>query len=397
MDPNAIALDDDGVVDDRWRASATVGAGARDDDDAWRRARRAAAERHRDATLALRERRAADEAARAAVEATWAREALARAVRRAKGGWTPRLREPRRGEARRAVARVRDRTLAESGEVGYAPSFAKVRRAVEAVWGEMTADERAVTVTEYVMLHLGGSKHRAKCFEDEPPEEKGEVDDDAVPVEAVDDVQDDGASVGRKRERGEVETPMTTVRVARGNRDEDARRSDDGEGITVRVEDEYDWEGRLRTPKMAKSEVVSDVVERFVPWWENVDSRDPRAVGRWGEALVYHYLLATFPARENNVVEWLNADEETNCFYDIKVTDIKTGLVTFVEVKSTRFDDKNAFEISPWEWDFATKPSVNYHIYRVYNAGDKSRVRMQIIRDPAKLVREHKVSMALVV
>ena len=112
---------------------------------------------------------------------------------------------------------------------------------------------------------------------------------------------------------------------------------------------------------------------------------------------MYHYLLATFPARENNVVEWLNADEETNCFYDIKVTDIKTGLVTFVEVKSTRFDDKNAFEISPWEWDFATKPSVNYHIYRVYNAGDKSRVRMQIIRDPAKLVREHKVSMALVV
>jgi len=40
---------------------------------------------------------------------------------------------------------------------------------------------------------------------------------------------------------------------------------------------------------------------------------------------------------------------------------------------------------------------VDYHIYRVYNAGDKKRVRVCVVRDPATLCREHKISMALVI
>ena len=73
------------------------------------------------------------------------------------------------------------------------------------------------------------------------------------------------------------------------------------------------------------------------------------------------------------------------------------GSVVFVEVKTTRSGDKNAFEVSPWEWDFACRPGVEYHVYRVYSAGERGRTRVTIVRNPAKLVREHAISMALAI
>ena len=221
-----------------------------------------------------------------------------------------------------------------------------------------------------------------------PAEEEAEEEAEEIPAEKE---ADDEPS----KKRGKRTTPsVTTITV-------DESTTNDGKsatnGVSLRVEERFEWDGRLHPPAAAAVDDVADVSSRFVPWWTDVDVRDARAIGRWGEAFVYQYLLSTFPARENYSVEWLNAEAETNSFYDIKVTNVSTGHVTFVEVKSTRFDDKNAFAISPWEWDFATKPSVDYHIYRVFAAGDKSRVRVTVVRDPAKLVREHKVGMALVI
>lgn len=62
-----------------------------------------------------------------------------------------------------------------------------------------------------------------------------------------------------------------------------------------------------------------------VPWSGHLalappalDVTDSRAVGRWGEALVYAYLVAT---TRNAVVEWVNEVGETRAPYDIVVTD----------------------------------------------------------------------------
>jgi hypothetical protein len=162
-----------------------------------------------------------------------------------------------------------------------------------------------------------------------------------------------------------------------------------------------------------------------VPWWRDVDAADSRAVGRWGEALVYQYLLQRYPGWR---VTWLNEKEESSSFYDIKLESPppppqqqqqKSGRArgrgggidgggdgraspqqtVFVEVKTTRWADRNAFEMSAWEWDFAQRPGVGsaYHVYRVYSAGDPARVRITVVRDPARLVREHAVSMCLAI
>ena len=140
-----------------------------------------------------------------------------------------------------------------------------------------------------------------------------------------------------------------------------------------------------------------DGFRRYMPWWQELETMNASNVGRWGEMLVYNYLLVEYPANKGFLVEWLNAEHESNSFYDVKVTNTASGHVVYVEVKATRWEDKNAFEISPWEWDFAVKPGVEYHIYRVFNVGNKERVRVRVVRNPARLIREKKIGMALVI
>ena len=70
-----------------------------------------------------------------------------------------------------------------------------------------------------------------------------------------------------------------------------------------------------------------------------------KEVGRWGEALVYQYLLNAYPTAE---VEWVNQEEESLACYDLKLLrKDRDGRVstTFVEVKSSRFAHLNAFQV----------------------------------------------------
>lgn len=70
----------------------------------------------------------------------------------------------------------------------------------------------------------------------------------------------------------------------------------------------------------------------------------------------------------------------------------------YVEVKSTRFNDRNVFEISPWEWKFCSTDSrVPYHIFRVFNAGSAERVHMVIIRNVYQRVVEGRCKLCLAI
>jgi hypothetical protein len=128
------------------------------------------------------------------------------------------------------------------------------------------------------------------------------------------------------------------------------------------------------------------------------DRRSNRAIGRWGEALVYNLLLDKYP---NSTVEWLNINEESNASYGFKLISRSSGgslSTRFIEVKSTKYSAKNVFQFSLWEWDFIqSHPRPNYDIYRVYNAGDPEKVKVVIYYDVYKLLLERKIELCLAV
>ena len=109
-----------------------------------------------------------------------------------------------------------------------------------------------------------------------------------------------------------------------------------------------------------------------------------RDVGRWGEALVYNLLLQQHP---DAIVSWVNEKEESRAPYDLTLTLPSRGAglgpkTVFVEVKTSRFPSLNVFEISPGEWDFASRDDGSrYRLYRVYCAGCPDKVRVTAVLD----------------
>jgi hypothetical protein len=103
----------------------------------------------------------------------------------------------------------------------------------------------------------------------------------------------------------------------------------------------------------------------------------------------------------------MNENTESKACYDIIVTtpiakcDSDTATrytTTYIEVKSTKYNDANVFELSLWEWEFAmANPKVPYHIYRVYNAGDANNVRVEIITDIQQMIVEGSVKLCLAI
>ena len=101
-------------------------------------------------------------------------------------------------------------------------------------------------------------------------------------------------------------------------------------------------------------------------------------------------------------VQWMNQIEETRASYDIVLThplSIGRERTKYIEVKTSRYPDKNVFEISLCEWEFATKqnPSVPYHLYRVYNAQDPANVHIVIIRDVLQAIQSRKARLCLAI
>jgi hypothetical protein len=123
-------------------------------------------------------------------------------------------------------------------------------------------------------------------------------------------------------------------------------------------------------------------------------------------------------------VNWVNQIEETRAAYDFIYTppssDLNSVFVphgmnnnvpgrrstsalfplsfqnSFIEVKTSKFPDRNVFEISYLEWMFAcSEPRVPYHIFRVISAGNPEDVKVIILRDIATMVSEKKLKLCL--
>ena len=128
-------------------------------------------------------------------------------------------------------------------------------------------------------------------------------------------------------------------------------------------------------------------------------------IGRIGECIVFQYLRRQFETKLSPSTKapmynvcWLNAIEDSRAAYDLTVDPSSSvgGVRIFVEVKSSRYDDNNVFQLSLWEWDFLSQePTVQYHIYRVFSVLDKQKTRIVILTNIRRLVELGRVQICL--
>ena len=130
---------------------------------------------------------------------------------------------------------------------------------------------------------------------------------------------------------------------------------------------------------------------------------DRHEVAVWGEKLVKLYLerLAKDPSSGVKSVIWMNEKQECGTPYDlvmeIDAADGETkSLEIFIEVKTTEYDDKDFFEISAQEFEFALAQQEKYHIYRVFNVG-KCDVKLKRLVNLAEKMRQKQVRLFLAV
>ncbi|XP_060585230.1 uncharacterized protein LOC132741150 [Ruditapes philippinarum] len=101
-------------------------------------------------------------------------------------------------------------------------------------------------------------------------------------------------------------------------------------------------------------------------------------IGEWGEALVAQYLERQKQLGKILDYFWKNSEEETGCPFDFEIQlSGNSGILSnYIEVKSTVSEDKEVFEISMQQIQFAEHEKEKFHIYRVFNAGNPERVKL---------------------
>ncbi|BFI30056.1 hypothetical protein AXG93_2528s1220 [Marchantia polymorpha subsp. ruderalis] len=122
-----------------------------------------------------------------------------------------------------------------------------------------------------------------------------------------------------------------------------------------------------------------------------LNEQQREVTGRSGEALVFQYLARNYGP---NHVKWINQEGESGAAYDIVILK-ESGQQEFVEVKATRSGDKDWFEISPREWDFARQHAEYFTIMRVFFGPSNQQVKLLRLPNPVKLAQDHIIQLAL--
>ena len=144
-----------------------------------------------------------------------------------------------------------------------------------------------------------------------------------------------------------------------------------------------------------------------VPPDENSNRED---IGRWGEQCVFEFLLnqAKFPPPGVEVeIVWMNEKGNTTHPYDLEIRQRPAGeqdevhskmtVITYVEVKTTSSNQKEIFEISVPELQFALEKQKAFHLYRVFNAGNPSCLRIRRLQNLASQLGRKNVKLCMVI
>lgn len=143
---------------------------------------------------------------------------------------------------------------------------------------------------------------------------------------------------------------------------------------------------------------------------DDLTEEEKKAIGRWGEKYVMAALRKEKSEQypEGDVietdcgfriekdgrllveVEWLNLEKDKGTGYDIRL--MEEGTIHLIEVKSSKEDEKDWFDVSGSQWREMQGAGDRFWIYRVYSAGDPEKARLIKICDPAGLWREDKIT-----
>lgn len=126
-------------------------------------------------------------------------------------------------------------------------------------------------------------------------------------------------------------------------------------------------------------------------------------VGRWGERCVYEYLVEQahqLPPGDIEII-WMNEKGNTIVPYDLevrrRVSSQQNPVITYIEVKTTSSDQKDFFEVSVQELQFALVAKQAFHVYRVFNALNPERLRIRRLRNLASQLEKKNVKLCLVI
>lgn len=300
-------------------------------------------------------------------------------------------------------------------------------------------------LSEYAMLHLGGKKHRAKRMQvgnGEEGEEPGEEEEAGGGAAEVLGEGAGGSAAPGSEAAGEAAAALDgtlAASAAAAGADDRPRPGDASAGIATNglghaapthkrargLEDDSAAAGAGAAAGDGLGRSAAERADGFRMVMERPHGGGPRRIsneqlrpclpfcpvgrgrgrgpaareddgmreaGRWGEALIYQYLLLTHAGAR---VTWLNEGAESGLGYDLELR--QGGKVTYVEVKSSRHAGKNVFQISSREWELARKMGDGYHLYRVYAAMDPALVTVDHIVDPARMLESGQVALCLAV
>ena len=160
-------------------------------------------------------------------------------------------------------------------------------------------------------------------------------------------------------------------------------------------------EGKIPLPSASKPSTPSKEIKEL----EVLDEKSKIEIGRCGEetALISlreekmkEYPDSTVKDTENGFilekdgktlvrVVWWNKYGDIGRGHDIEL--LENDTMYYIEVKSTKTEEKDWFDVSKGQWIFMREQGDKFHIYRVYGAGTR-KPRVVKIRNPAKLWRE---------
>ncbi|CAF5031143.1 unnamed protein product, partial [Rotaria sp. Silwood1] len=133
------------------------------------------------------------------------------------------------------------------------------------------------------------------------------------------------------------------------------------------------------------------------------DQESLEKVGRWGEQWVNEYLRAKYHDKiQLNEIEivWLNEKLEQGKPYDFILKNLKTNIITYIEVKSTLSNNRQLIPITYNELQYCCSLSdINQHfqIYRIYNTGQVKKVKLRIVENVEEKLRKHDLELFLLI